>query len=269
MDYEEMMYDYFLMTYGKNILEDLNKSLLIAAKNGDLDVVQFLLSKGIKFRAKNDALLIAAKNGHLDVVKYLVSKGVIFNLYEYNELRLAAENGHLDVVKYFLEELPKSTNVQVYYDVTLRYASRGGKLDVVKYILEGLPEGQRANIHANNDSALRFAAENGRLEVVQFLVSKGAYVHAYNDEALLWAAHNGHLDVAMYLLMKAGPWSIKTINRLPEDVITRYYDRMTNSLAIQKSLPKDVENLISSYLMGRKRNIKRCSKKKRSKRKVH
>jgi hypothetical protein len=77
----------------------------------------------------------------------------------------------------------------------------------------------------------------------------------------------------MYLLMKAGPWSIETINSLPEGVRRRYYDIMTNSLARQKNLPDEIGDLISSYLMGRKRNIKRHSKKRnikrRSKRKVH
>jgi len=66
-----------------------------------------LVEQGADLHAQNDyALRLAAENGHLKVVKYLLEQGA--NLHADNEkaLRLAALYGHLEVVKYLLEEEP-------------------------------------------------------------------------------------------------------------------------------------------------------------------
>ena len=46
------------------------------------------------------ALEMAANNGHLDVVKYLVENGADVRAWDDCALRWAANNGHLEIVKY-------------------------------------------------------------------------------------------------------------------------------------------------------------------------
>jgi ankyrin repeat protein len=51
-------------------------NLTEAARNGYLDVVQFLVENGADIHAGNDrALQLAAEYGHLDVIRYLIENG--------------------------------------------------------------------------------------------------------------------------------------------------------------------------------------------------
>jgi len=64
-----------------------------------------LVEQGADLHAQNDyALRLAAENGHLKVVKYLLEQGA--NLHTKNDyaLRWAAENGQLEVAKYLLKQ---------------------------------------------------------------------------------------------------------------------------------------------------------------------
>lgn len=58
-------------------------------------------------RVNQTALLVAAKNGHLDVVQYLVDHGANVDVRDAESGKtapmLAAENGHLDIVNFFKE----------------------------------------------------------------------------------------------------------------------------------------------------------------------
>ncbi len=50
----------------------MNKTLIVASQDGNLDVVKYLVSRGANIHAEEDwALCQAANNGHLDIVKYL------------------------------------------------------------------------------------------------------------------------------------------------------------------------------------------------------
>ena len=66
--------------------------------------------------SKRTALHLAARNGHLEVVKYLLEKGGAEVNEEDNDgwtaLHLAARYGHLEVVKYLLEKGGTEVNVE-------------------------------------------------------------------------------------------------------------------------------------------------------------
>ena len=59
---------------------DCKTPLHLAAVNGHLDVVQYLVEQGANKEATDDCnktpLFVAAKGGHLEVVQYLVEQGV-------------------------------------------------------------------------------------------------------------------------------------------------------------------------------------------------
>ena len=126
-------------------IKDPNQGLINAVKIGSLFLVKYYLEQGAKLNKK--ILRLAAKNGHLDVIKYLVdgvNKGRashVFlveqgaDLHTENEeaLRSAANNGHLDVVKYLVEQ---GADLHDEDEEALRLAAINGHLDVVKYLIE-------------------------------------------------------------------------------------------------------------------------------------
>jgi ankyrin repeat protein len=62
------------------------------------------LERGAEISAEDEkALILAARNGYLDIVKYLVESGADISANGDEALRDAAANGHLDVVKYLVE----------------------------------------------------------------------------------------------------------------------------------------------------------------------
>jgi hypothetical protein len=72
--------------------------------NGRLEVVKYLVEKGVDFRARdNEAVRWASESGHLEVVKYLIEKGADFKADNNYAIRHASDNGHLKVTKYLVE----------------------------------------------------------------------------------------------------------------------------------------------------------------------
>jgi FOG: Ankyrin repeat len=178
-----------------NISSILGRGLILACKNGHLEVAKFLVDKGAKIHADNDsALQHACSRGHLEVAKFLVDKGA--NIHADNDwaLRHACKNGHLEVAKFLVD---KGAKIHADNDWALRHACSWGHLEVAKFLVD-----KGANIHAYDDCALECACARGRLEVAKFLVEKGANIHACNDSPLESACENGHLEVAKYLVEK-------------------------------------------------------------------
>jgi len=70
------------------------------AKNGHLEVVQFLIKSRADIHTDNDyALRWAAQNGHLEVVQFLIKSGANVHADHDRALRCATENRHLEVVR--------------------------------------------------------------------------------------------------------------------------------------------------------------------------
>lgn len=150
------------------------------------------IQKEGKDNENNKILLEKAKEGEIEVVKYLVSLGGDIHAYNDGALRWSAENGHLDVVKY-LVSLGADINVEEGY--VLRWSAHNGHLEVVEYLIS-----QGAEIDACDNCALKWSAEYGQIEVVKYLVSQGADIYAEFDEALRKSAATGHLNVVKYLV---------------------------------------------------------------------
>ena len=82
----------------------ITRALIKAARNGHLDIVEYLYGEGGKFTHRGccgnfSVIEGAAENGHLNVVKFLVEKGAKINSYETLN---RAFNGNIDVFKYLV-----------------------------------------------------------------------------------------------------------------------------------------------------------------------
>ena len=146
-------------------------------------------------------LFIAADNGHLQIVQYLLNKGVNIHAQDI-ALKLAAQKGHLQVVKYLVNfKINSASQKPALLNPKVKPSDRGSALvnPPVNNLLNTKYKG--VNIHVKDDFSLRIAATNGYLDVVKYLVSKGANIHAPgNDAALRGAAYNGHLQIVQYLI---------------------------------------------------------------------
>ena len=88
-----------------------NTVLLFASKNGRLEVVKFLISKGAEIEAKSKnlhktPLHHAAGSGYIDIVKFLHKKGADINAKDYagkTPLDLAVERKSVSVANYLME----------------------------------------------------------------------------------------------------------------------------------------------------------------------
>lgn len=90
---------------------DKANAIVLAAERGNLEIVKFLIERGVKIESKDvdgaTALYGAALNGRTSVVQYLVEKGADVNAANndgYVPLAMAAKNNHLDIVKYLIEK---------------------------------------------------------------------------------------------------------------------------------------------------------------------
>jgi hypothetical protein len=84
--------------------------LHVAAKKGHLEIVEYLINKGIDIDAKGgtfdaSALNLAAGAGHFEIVKYLIVAGAELDvsLAKRNPLLGAIYGGHKEVVEFLVE----------------------------------------------------------------------------------------------------------------------------------------------------------------------
>ena len=121
-------------------------ALLLAAWNGHLPMVQWLLQKGGARidEADNDgetALLLAAWNGHLPMVQWLLAEGGAriddANNQGSTALLYAALNGHLPVVQWLLAEGgARIDETDIGGKTALLLAALNGQLPVVQWLLQ-------------------------------------------------------------------------------------------------------------------------------------
>ena len=150
-------------------------ALMVAAINGQLDVVKCLVELGADLEAKDGAgrtaLMMVANWGKLDVVKCLAECGADLeakDMHGRTALMWAATEGQIEVVKY-LAECGADVNAkdEWYGETALMKAARDGNLDMVKYLVE---EGAQLEVKCENCETAKEVAKNWkRYDCLKFL----------------------------------------------------------------------------------------------------
>jgi ankyrin repeat protein len=180
---------------------DERTAIMIAAENGDQQIIQLLVEAGAEVDVTDSvgktALMLAANNGHLETVKLLMNIGIDRYAkdqtgWEYDALMLAARAGHVEVVKILADE--KSD-----LDTALGLA----KTKEIAEIL--ISAGANVNTTSSKWPALVLQSRLGHTEVVALLLSAGAEVNARDEKwqgitALLGAAHFGYVEIVGMLI---------------------------------------------------------------------
>jgi len=182
-----------------------------AAKEGDLAKVKALLEKNEDLaEAKNKKgetpLHSAASGGQLEVVKFLVSKGVDINLKENNgatALHLACYYGHRDAVEWLIDHGADKDVGDGDGSTPIFWAVHGGHKNIVELLIA---RGSDVNSKDNNSiTPLRIAVFRGNKEIIDLLIDKGAEVNAKNESGatpLHEACVSGNKDVVELLIRK-------------------------------------------------------------------
>lgn len=172
--------------------------LAIAAGNGNLDIVIFLIEKmgvlpndiqiGIdKKEIGRTALHEACTNGHSDIVEYLLEKGADINAQVIVDskpmtptpLICAAKSNHFELVKYLLEKKADPDLADEYDFTPLAYAVINNNKNLINLLLS-----YGANINypvINGAGILMLAAYVNNTDLFRFLVWKGADVKSENS----------------------------------------------------------------------------------------
>ena len=120
-----------LVRQGADVNADDDQAIRIAASNGDLKMVKFLINNDADEYA---ALLVAAEAKKLDIVLYLVSERELDpDEYDHGAIKTAAAHGDIDMIKLLLDYGGDAI-------AALDAANLGGQLEAIKEILEYVPD---------------------------------------------------------------------------------------------------------------------------------
>jgi hypothetical protein len=154
-----------------------NQSLLsIASQNGQIDMVQLLIDKGIDINASdkegNTALHMAAINGHKDIAQLLVAEGA--------DINSRNKDGHTPLF------------------ASIKFRQK----NIAEFLLN---EGAKIDISTNyGNSPLVAAISNDMIEIAEMLISKGANLNTQNVDGHT-PLHIAYNDTKMIkLLLSAG-----------------------------------------------------------------
>ncbi|GLA81291.1 hypothetical protein AtubIFM56815_004934 [Aspergillus tubingensis] len=192
--------------------------LEVAARRGDVKLVELLLAKGATIDARDanrrdneynkgcayTALQIAAFWGHLAVVECLLDRGADIDAVRQTlgtPLQAALEGGHFDIADVLLSRGARIDSHWAMFGSCLQVFSERGHIETVRFLL-----GRGANIEdrgGENGNALQVACNAGHIDIVKLLLDSGADVRSPGRKignALQAASMAGHLDIVKLLV---------------------------------------------------------------------
>jgi ankyrin repeat protein len=173
--------------------------LWLAAQNGNLDLVNTLLSAGadptIRLLSGETPVMTAAQAGNGAVVKVMLEAGADPNVSvtrDQTALMWAADRGHSDVVAALLEH---GVDIEARSLVREHYVKSEKEQDShpsYKYWIE-----------QGGNTALMFAARSGDLRSTELLIEAGSNVNsvsAFGTSPVIMAVHGGSAELLNYLI---------------------------------------------------------------------
>ncbi|KAL2831281.1 hypothetical protein BJY01DRAFT_226732 [Aspergillus pseudoustus] len=191
-------------------------ALIVAARQGHLTAVEVLIHAGadVEYALNSDdktPLSWAACNGNIPIVEFLLSRGAQLNRGTSHKdgrspLSWAASNGHKALVQLLLTRGAHPTTQDTMSGRTpLSWAVSMGQEEIVKLLLFGGKSDFSIEGQWDRDrTLLSRAAETGHKRIAKLLLDQGADVEgkdAMTDRTpLSWAAAKGHKDVIRLLI---------------------------------------------------------------------
>lgn len=159
-----------------NLTDDQGMPLLVLAAREKSEKVAAALVANPKTnieitdKAGENAMMLAALNGDMDMVQLLISKDAEVNKKGWTPLHYAAANGHDDIVKLLLDHSAYVDAGSPNGTTPLMMAARGGHVSTVKLLLDN-----GADLNVKNQigmNALDFAKQYKEPDVVEGLTAR-------------------------------------------------------------------------------------------------
>lgn len=151
------------------IVQNDNENICVACTRGHLNIVKYLVSKGLDITTRyNICLTNACANGHLEVVKYLLTQVNDLHLFADRAIIQACRNGHLNIVKFLMSLGSRDCGKAVFV------AATNGQFEVFKY-LTSISEDARVEIRKKSNNIIAVASARGHTKVVNYITSRFIY----------------------------------------------------------------------------------------------
>lgn len=176
---------------------NFDNCLSYASKEGNLDIVKYLLSKGIdmndEYNGNNFSLYYACRYGHAKIVKILIENNANIN-YDEPLIDVACAEGFEDIVKILIKNGANITGC-------LKYACMGGNLNLVKYLVE------QEKMNVNEEGTLQYACRFNHIDIVEYLIKNNASID--DSHVMLTACKYGHNDIVRLLIDNGGDVNVE------------------------------------------------------------
>lgn len=202
--------------YRKNI----DDYLIDASAMGDLDKAKKLLIQGarVNYSARHrctdgkTALIAAAKNGHLNMAQWLVAQGAYLDTFEqrnnHTALHYAAQLNHLELVKWFVLKQGLSVNWVADNPKDIRFgktplhaAAQGQALPVIRWLVEHGADIKRQT--KQGETPLSFsvygyaASPEKNKDTITYFLKRGVDIKK-SKNIMLYAAWSNDLQLVQY-----------------------------------------------------------------------
>lgn len=182
------------------LLQNNENIFLKAVRINYMEGVTYLESQGVEMHLNDEiALNIATKNGQFEIVKFLIEKKFDINMGGGVPLRNACKGKYLDIVKLLVESGAKINNINNLFLIEL---GKNGSVDVLKYLIE-----QGLQLNPENE-ILSLACQYGHFDLVKYLIEdqqfKTYFIHSNSEKSLFRSSiHSGNIELLVYLLKLA------------------------------------------------------------------
>ncbi|XP_015921097.2 uncharacterized protein [Parasteatoda tepidariorum] len=200
-----------------------NQERLFRALTGNsVDEVQHWIKQGADIYGRNSnlmtALHFAAKSSNIDILKFLIDRGLnpkAKDFHNRNILHVSAAFGCKCIVEYIIEELKISVDEKCERKQSpLHVAAENGCFDAVETLLHHRAETDVVDVA--NQTPLQKAVINNRMEIAKLFLRNNKNINSIRDEngftLLHIAAEFGFLDMVVYLLDEGADVNSETLN---------------------------------------------------------
>jgi len=211
-----------------------------AVRDGDTATVRRMLydnNRLLNIVSDDDMrpLFIAAENGNLEMVRFLIEAGADINIQDedgWAPLSGATSRGHIEVVRLLIDAGAEVNIQEGRGDTSVNIAAKNGYIQIVRLLI-----GAGADLNIEHDGGwppLTGAASNGHLQVVQLLINAGANINPEGDDhsPFFAAVSNNRVEIAR-LLLENGADINKKVNIFGIRPLTALSMAMTNQRAME------------------------------------